>query len=237
MVVEGRAILIGEEPLTIRLCYEVDMPRAEDAKARGERRLPGDGRRVLLHMCCGPCSTYPVSWLRENGFELAGLWYNPNIHPWREHELRRVSAARYAELVALDVRWDQPYDMPLFLRLVVGHERFRERCRICYRLRLERTARLAAQDGFDAFTTTLLVSVHQDQAAIREIGEAMGDKFGVAFLFENFRRGWSERGRLARGYGLYLQQYCGCIYSEWERYSKTAVDVERLQVDVGQETA
>lgn len=175
--------------------------------------------RLLLHVCCAPCSTYPVNWLRGQGYEVTGLWYNPNIHPWQEHELRRASMAHYAEVIGLDMIWADEYEMPHFFRLVVGHERFRERCQICYRLRLERAAQVAAEDNFNAFTTTLLISPYQDQAAIRSIGEEIGRSVGVPFLFENFRRGWAERGRLTKEYGLYRQQYCGCLYSEWERHA------------------
>jgi len=176
--------------------------------------------KMLLHICCGPCSTYTINRLREQDYNLTGLWYNPNVHPWQEHELRRESAARYAQTVGLEVIWAGPYDMPRFLRLVAGRERFRERCLLCYRMRLEWTARVAAERGFETFTTTLLVSPYQDQAALRAIGEEVGEQAGVPFYFENFRRGWAERGRLTREHNLYQQQYCGCIYSEWERYSK-----------------
>jgi len=180
--------------------------------------------RVLLHICCGPCSTYPINWLRDRQYEVTGLWYNPNIHPWQEHELRRASMAFYAEAVGLSMIWVEGYEMPRFFRLAAGHERFRERCQLCYRLRLERTARVAAENGFDAFTTTLLISPYQDQEAIHSIGETIGQRMGIPFLFENFRRGWAERGRLTREYGLYRQQYCGCLYSEWERYNGRQID-------------
>ena len=112
-----------------------------------------------------------------------------------------------------------------FLRAVAGRESFRERCTACYRMRLEKTARLALAEGFDAITTTLLISPHQDQQQIRSIGEEVAGMLGVEFLFENLRRGWAERGRLTREHGLYRQQYCGCIYSEWERYHDAQIDV------------
>ena len=184
----------------------------------------GEGKRILLHICCAPCATYPVQRLREEGFEVAGFWYNPNIHPWTEHERRRESLVAYAQAVGLPMIWHERYEMPLFLRAVAGHEKFGERCRICYRMRLERAAQVAAEGGFDAFTTTLLISPYQDQALIREIGEEAAAQRGVEFYFENFRRGWSERGRLTKEYDLYRQQYCGCIYSEWERYNKAHID-------------
>jgi predicted adenine nucleotide alpha hydrolase (AANH) superfamily ATPase len=180
--------------------------------------------RILLHICCAPCSTYPINWLRGQRYAVTGLWYNPNIHPWQEHELRRMSMVHYAAAVGLDMIWAEEYEMTRFFRLVAGHERFHERCQICYRLRLERAAQVAAENRFDAFTTTLLISPYQDQAAIRSIGEAIGHSVGVPFLFENFRRGWAERGRLTKEHGLYRQQYCGCLYSEWERYTGQKID-------------
>jgi hypothetical protein len=104
----------------------------------------------------------------------------------------------------------------------VGQETFRQRCRICYRLRLERTARTAAREGYDAFTTTLLISPYQDQAAIQEIGPELAERYGVSFYFENFRRGWAEHGQMVREHELYSQRYCGCVYSEWEALDRSA---------------
>ena len=220
----GEAVLVNEEPFTIQLRYSVERSAATVARA-SEPALPERGARVLLHICCGPCGTYPISWLQERGYAVTGLWYNPNIHPWLEHEKRRASAESYAAEVGIDVLWAESYEMPRFFRLVAGHERFRERCLLCYRLRLERTAHTAAQREFDAFSTTLLISPHQDQQAIRSIGESISRQTGIPFLFENFRRGWAERNRLTREHDLYCQQYCGCIYSEWERFNKQPIDV------------
>ena len=215
----GRAALVQEEPLTIRLPYSVALQKAPERVSTLE-----GAKRLLLHACCGPCSTYPITRLREHGFEVTGFWYNPNVHPWLEHERRRKSMARYAETVSLAMIWHELYDMPHFLRAVVGHESFRERCAICYRMRLEKTARLALAQGFDAITTTLLISPHQDQKLIRSIGEDVTGMLGLEFFFENLRQGWVERGRLTREHDLYRQQYCGCIYSEWERYHNTPID-------------
>ena len=221
LVAQGKATLVSEEPFTIRLPYAVALP-PEPAPA--EEGPIGEGRRILLHICCGPCSTYTVERLREEGFSVSGFWYNPNIHPWQEHQQRRESLVKYAQTVDLSMIWHGQYEMPLFLRAVVGHERFRQRCAICYRMRLERTAQVAAGQGFEAFTTTLLISPHQDQELIRQIGEEAAAQHGIEFYFENLRRGWSERGRLTREHDLYRQQYCGCIYSEWERYNGTITD-------------
>lgn len=208
----GRAAKVSDNPMTIQLGYVVEMspkPEPED--------LPGKNKRLLLHICCAPCSTYTVTRLRDEAYTVTGFWYNPNIHPYREYERRRASLQEYARAGHLPMRW-AAYNMPAFLRAVAGRESFRQRCRICYRIRLERTAREAKSGDYDAFTTTLLISPFQDQEAIREIGEEVAEEAGVGFHFENFRRGWSERGRLTKEHGLYRQQYCGCIYSERERY-------------------
>ena len=180
------------------------------------------GQRLLLHICCGPCATYSVQRLREVGFDLTGYWHNPNIHPFSEHERRRESLLAFAQAVALPVIESEGYEVVEFLRGVAGRERRGERCAICYELRLAATARAARAGGYDAISTTLLISPYQDQALIRAIGERVAAEAGVEFYFENLRRGWAERGRLARQYDLYQQRYCGCLYSEWEALSPAA---------------
>jgi predicted adenine nucleotide alpha hydrolase (AANH) superfamily ATPase len=216
MVVQGRAALLSENPLTIQLPYAVELP---DKAEVAEECRRGEGKSILLHVCCGPCSTYVINRLREEGFEVTGFWYNPNIHPFSEHQKRLASFETYVESVGLPLVQAPGYEMPLFFRLVAGQEVHGERCRLCYEMRLTRAANVAAQEAFDAITTTLLVSPHQSQDMLREIGERVADEHGVQFYFEDFRRGWSERGRLTREHGLHRQQYCGCIYSEWERYA------------------
>ena len=213
LLAAGRATLVSESPLVVRLNYAVELPPEPEP---AEKRPVGEGKSILLHVCCAPCGTYTVERLRELGFAVTGFWYNPNIHPWSEHERRRETLVRYASEIGLPVIWAAGYDMPLFLRAVSGHERFGERCEICYRMRLERTAQVAAERGFAAITTTLLISPYQNQKLIRQIGEAVAAEHGMEFFFENFRRGWARRGHLAHEHDLYQQRYCGCIYSEWE---------------------
>jgi len=212
MLAEHRATLVSETPFTIQLPYTVQLK----ARSRAQTEKPGEGKRLLLHICCGPCSTYPIKRLREQGFEVNGFWYNPNIHPFSEHEKRRECVRDYAEEISLPMIWWEGYEMPAYFRAVVGHETFGERCAICYRLRLERTAQLALQHGFDAFTTTLLISPYQQQTLIHSIGEELASTYNLEFYFENFRRGWCERGHIAREHHMYQQRYCGCVYSEWE---------------------
>lgn len=217
---QGKALVVQAEPLTIRLCYEVAVPLpspdTSPASEAGSPVLPSTGRRILLHICCAPCSTYTARRLRELAFDVTGFWYNPNVHPFSEHERRRQTLLQYAREVELPVIWEPGFEMVDFLRRVHGQETFGTRCAICYRMRLERTAQAASREGFEAFTTTLLISPYQDQAAIRGIGEEMAARYGVAFYFENFRRGWAEHFGLTRQHELYSQKYCGCVYSEWE---------------------
>ena len=235
MLAEGKARLASESPLTVQLPYvvqwEVPQPRAHP------QEKPGRDKRLLLHICCGPCSTYSIKRLQEQGFEVNGFWYNPNIHPFDEHERRRKCVRMYAEEIGLPMIWWGAYEMPAYFRVVAGHEAFGERCAICYRLRLERTAQVAQQQGFDAITTTLLISPYQQQALIREIGEELASQYGLEFYFENLRRGWSEIGRMAREHDMYQQRYCGCVYSEWEAKDRRAStgrqpDREREQKEI-----
>jgi predicted adenine nucleotide alpha hydrolase (AANH) superfamily ATPase len=219
LVAEGKAKRVSEAPLTIQLPYAVELPPQPEASP--EER-PGDGKRLLLHICCGPCSTYTIKRLREQGFAVSGFWYNPNIHPFTEHERRRECIRSYAEEVGLPMIWREGYEMPAYFRAVVGHEAVGERCAICYRLRMERTAQVARQHAFQAFSTTLLISPYQQQALIHGIGEELASKHGLGFYFENFRQGWSERGHTAREHEMYQQRYCGCVYSEWEAKDRGA---------------
>jgi predicted adenine nucleotide alpha hydrolase (AANH) superfamily ATPase len=214
LINQGTAALVCDNPLTIQLLYAVDWAGPKHPVAPS---LIGENKTILLHTCCGPCATYTVGHLREQGFQVSGFWYNPNVHPFAEHQRRLASMEQYAESVGLPLLREEGYEVVEFLRAVVGREAYGQRCERCYEVRLGRTAQVALREGADAFTTTLLISPHQNQDLLRQAGEAASAEYGVAFYFESFRRGWSERGRLAREHGLYRQQYCGCVYSEWER--------------------
>ncbi len=153
------------------------------------------------------------------------FFYNPNIHPLIEFRKRLKAFEVYAEREGLDAELDSEYGLVRFLEQVgpTGSGR----CPVCYRERLGRTARLAAERGADAFSTTMIASPHQDHDAIRAAGEQAAAEFGVAFLYEDLR-GRAEHGReTARKLSLYRQQYCGCIFSEYERYKDTRVEVYR----------
>lgn len=175
--------------------------------------------RILLHNCCGPCTIYPLSRLRRQGHQVHGYFYNPNIHPFTEWQKRRSALLEYAEQNALPVIVDrQGYDLEHYLRQVVHREAVR--CRFCYAMRLRRAAAVARRGGFDAFSTTLLVSPYQKHELIRETGLAAAEEAGVPFYYEDFRPGYREATEISRSLGMYRQQYCGCIFSEKERYYK-----------------
>ena len=172
--------------------------------------------KVLLHVCCANCAIYPVKVLRERNFEVTGLFYNPNIHPYQEFRRRLDAVREYASRVEVEIMFREEYLMEEFLSRVALDSR--NRCDYCYRSRLEETARTASEKGFEAFSTTLLYSRYQQHEPIREFGEELARQYGIAFLYRDFRKGWREGIDTSKAMGLFRQQYCGCIYSEMERF-------------------
>jgi len=172
--------------------------------------------RILLHVCCGPCATHPFLALQDEGHRVEGYFYNPNIHPFTEWKRRREALEKFAASSSFPVRYPARYEPEEYFRAVSFHED--ERCPLCYRLRLSAAAREAKAGAFDAFTSTLLISIKQKHDLIRRIGEEAGEEAGIEFLYRDFRTGWKEHWRITEEHGLYKQQYCGCIYSERERY-------------------
>lgn len=146
-----------------------------------------------------------------------GYFFNPNIHPYAEYARRQEALARLAAAADWPVIFADDYRPEDYFRQVAFREG--ERCRFCYLLRLRQAARVARKGKFDAFTTTLLVSPYQKHDLLREIGRAAGEEFGVPFYDVDFRPGFREGRRRARELGLYRQQYCGCIFSERERFA------------------
>lgn len=175
--------------------------------------------KVLLHVCCGPCTIYPLANLREEGTAVTGFFFNPNIHPFREFQRRLSTLEQFSSSVSLSLIVEKEYGLRDFLRRVTFHEE--ERCQICYRLRLERTASLAKELGFDAFSTTLLYSKYQLHTHISEICQSLSISYAVDFLYRDFREGWLIGVDKAIETSMYRQPYCGCIYSEQERYDKS----------------
>ncbi len=173
---------------------------------------------VLLHSCCAPCSVSCIDTLRKEGISVTGFWYNPNIHPFTEYRSRRNTFTEYAAAIALPVLLKDEYGLRPFLQTI--GEQFDNRCESCYRTRLEETARTASQNGFSAFSTTLLISPYQDHDLIVKIANEAALQYGVSFLYRDFRPYFREGQQKAREMGLYMQKYCGCIFSEEERYCK-----------------
>ena len=172
--------------------------------------------KILLHICCANCAIHPLERLAEEG-EVVGFFFNPNIHPYQEYQRRLEALKIYSERTGLSVIYRDEYLLEDFLRNV--SQRPEERCRHCYRVRLEATAREAKKNAFDAFSTTLLQSAHQNHALIRETGETVSGEAGIPFHYEDFRPGWKRGVEISKAMGLYRQQYCGCIYSEKERFA------------------
>jgi epoxyqueuosine reductase len=171
---------------------------------------------ILLHICCAPCAIYPVENLRATGSRVTGFFYNHNIHPYQEYRKRMDTVRDYSAMIGLDVIFRDEYRLEEFLRAVAVKPE--ERCLYCYASRLEVVAAEAASLGFDAFTSTLLYSRYQKHDVIRELGDRIGRKHGVEFHYTDYRQGWQKGIDRSRELGLYRQQYCGCIYSEKERY-------------------
>lgn len=175
--------------------------------------------KILIHTCCSNCAIHPVNILKNKNFNVILLWYNPNIHPYTEYRMRLESLKKLQRLWNLKVVYNEDYrDFYKFLRMVAGNEK--DRCPLCYRMRLEKTAQVAIQMEIDSFTTTLLVSPYQKFDKIIEIGKEIGKNYGINFIAEDFREGFRKAMNQAKELELYRQKYCGCIYSEAERYLK-----------------
>lgn len=174
------------------------------------------GKRVLIHTCCGPCLTYPAARLAESGWDVVAYYFNPNIHPHSEYLKRLRQVESYCGYAGVRLEIGR-YEIEEYFRRVAGHEGFGQRCALCYELRLAEAARRAVRDGLAAFTTTLLVSPHQDHELIRETGERAAHAHGTSFVYEDFRPGYRKGVERSKELGMYRQKYCGCLFSEVER--------------------
>ena len=175
--------------------------------------------KLLLHVCCAPCTIFPLSVLRKEGIAVQGYFNNPNIHPYQEFKKRLTGVDTLAGSMDFQVETVREYGLKEYLRQVVQHED--ERCGLCYEMRLRATALKAKQAGVDAFSTTLLYSRYQKHELIRRTGERLAEQYAIPFYYQDFRIGWQEGIDMSRQMELYRQPYCGCIYSEQERYDKS----------------
>lgn len=177
-------------------------------------------KKMLLHSCCGPCSTACIDRLKED-YDLTVFYYNPNIYPLEEYLHRLREQSRYAKESGLNIEvLDGTYDdNKKFYEAFCGLENEKEggaRCNVCFALRLEKTARYAKENGYDIFATTLTVSPHKNATLINQIGSKLGDKYGIEYLVADFKKkdGFLNSIKLSKQYNLYRQNYCGCKFSK-----------------------
>lgn len=173
--------------------------------------------RLLLHTCCAPCLIYPLRILKEKGLEVTVFFYNPNIHPLAEYKRRSEAVSALSQNAKIEVLY-QDYDIENFFRRIAFKEKKDERCPLCWQMRLEETARFARLNRFASFSTTLLISPYQKHELIKRIGEAIADKENIEFYYQDFREGFKESQSQAHKQNIYCQNYCGCIFSERERF-------------------
>lgn len=181
-----------------------------------------DGKkRLLLHSCCGPCSSYVITYLTKF-FDITILYYNPNIFPYDEYLKRKEEQIRLINEIdtenSLDII-DCDYDNDLYEKLINGLEQEPERgkrCNVCYLMRLDKTAAIAKENGYDFFCTTLSVSPYKNANLINEYGSSLEDKYRVRWLYSDFKKkdGYKQSILLSQKYNLYRQNYCGCVYSK-----------------------
>lgn len=179
--------------------------------------------RLLLHICCAPCSTHVIQTLKKD-YEVTGYFYNPNIHPKEEYRHRLEEMRGFADKIGLETM-DGEYEVKRWFKAVRGHEKDPEggeRCDICYYLRLKKTAKFAKENGFEYFTTTLSISPHKEAKVINSMGDEISKRCGIKFYSADFKKrdGFKKSVELSKEYDLYRQDYCGCIFSKKERDEK-----------------
>lgn len=173
--------------------------------------------KLLMHTCCAPCSVYCIDNLREQNIEPTLYWYNPNIHPYKEYQARRDCLKDYANNIGITAIFEEEYGLKEFCKNVIDD--LENRCtNYCYKVRLEKTIQYAKQNGYDTFTTTLFVSPYQKHDQLKKICEELAQKYDINFLYIDFRSGFRQGQAKARELGLYMQKYCGCVFSEEMRY-------------------
>ena len=173
--------------------------------------------KLLLHTCCAPCSIYVVKYLRNDNIEPDLYWYNPNIHPYTEYIKRKETLEKYSEMINIKTIFEDEYGLQSFIKNT--SDDIEQRCiNYCYKTRLEKTVKYAKENNYDAFSTTLLSSIYQKHEEIKRIAEELSKEYKIDFLYHDFREGFREGQNEARKLQLYMQKYCGCIFSEEERY-------------------
>lgn len=174
--------------------------------------------KILFHLCCAPCGNAPITHLQSQGHQITALWFNPNIHPLLEYRSRRDTVISYTSEKNIPLILVDEYGLRNFVREVATD--IEGRCPYCYRVRVEKAAKLAKEGNFDAFSMSLLISPYQNHELLKEIGEEMAEKYEIPFLYQDFRPLFREGQTIARESDFYMQKYCGCVFSEEERYTK-----------------
>ena len=173
--------------------------------------------KLLLHTCCAPCSVYCIDELRNEGIEPTVYWYNPNIHPYMEYKARRDCLKEYTRSINIEAIFQEEYGLDEFCKEAVKD--LKNRCtNYCYPIRIEQTCKYAKEHGYDTVSTTLLYSIYQNHEFIKSCMEEKCNKYGLSFLYRDFRVGFWEGHQKAHDLGLYMQKYCGCVFSEEIRY-------------------
>ncbi len=175
--------------------------------------------KTLLHICCAPCANQCIEMLRQEQIEVTGFWFNPNIHPFTEYRSRRNCLRQYAEEIALPLIERNDYALRPFIRAVA--EDLEHRCGKCYEMRLFAAAEAAAAGGFDSFTSSLFISPYQNHELMIDTAQQAARQYDVEFLYRDFRPRFRDGQAFAREHGFYMQKYCGCVFSEEERYLKS----------------
>lgn len=180
---------------------------------------------ILLHTCCGPCLAGSLDGLKKSfsNSHFVSFWYNPNIHGYLEYKNRFESYVKFVNLAKIDyIIHDNTYGLEIFLKSIdINNPNKFDRCKKCYYLRLSQTAKKASELSFEAFTTTLLISPYQNIEGIFEICEKISNQYKVPFLKLDLRDSFKQTFEAIKQYDLYKQKYCGCIFSEFERYNKS----------------
>ena len=182
---------------------------------------------LLLHTCCAPCSVYCIKKLRSEKIEPTLFWYNPNIHPYSEYKARRNCLTEYAKTKEVELVIEDQYGLDEFVCGVLKdvntsnmdavQKALLSRCQnYCYPKRLRKVFEYARDNGYDTVSTTLLYSIYQQHDIIKDLMEHLSREFKIDFLYRDFREGWQEGQDEAREVGLYMQKYCGCVFSEEE---------------------
>ena len=181
--------------------------------------------KLLLHICCACCLCAPLNELRKEGFLVTGLFYNPNIHPLLEFRKRMKALRVFQESDPVPVIYYEEYGLREYLKNV--NYEGGDRCADCYALRLKFTAKYAKDNGFDAFASTMLFSVYQNHEQLKKISENLSKEYDIGFVYRDYRYLSECSHDIAKKKMIYRQGYCGCIFSEYDRYKDTTREMYR----------